>query len=245
MTTNRNNLVGTADLFAASYTVFRNNLKTYVLLGLLVALPYTLLSFLGQYYFGSNFNIDELKKDPNFVKLVVGYGVANLLAMVVTSLASLATIYFTHKQVSENYQTSLLNVLMTGFDKLLAFIWLSVLATAWMFGGFLLFIIPGVILMVRLSLWAYVLVVEELRGLDALVRSRSLVKGYTTEAFVRWFAVYSATLVMIALNYYFGPSAPKTLAVLLGIVTVFVAPFTLVYGYFLYSNFVTLKVSNK
>jgi len=63
-------------------------------------------------------------------------------------------------------------------------------------GGFLLFIVPGIILAVWFSLALYVLVSEDLKGMNALFRSKQLVSGYWSSVFGR---IILLTLVSFAI----------------------------------------------
>ncbi|MFT7645171.1 MAG: hypothetical protein ACI9BF_000845 [Candidatus Paceibacteria bacterium] len=56
-------------------------------------------------------------------------------------------------------------------------IWINILTALVTMGGFLLFIIPGIILSFYLYFAQYVFVKEGVRGIPALLRSRDLVKG--------------------------------------------------------------------
>lgn len=56
-------------------------------------------------------------------------------------------------------------------------VWVYVLAASATYGGFLLFIIPGIIVSFFVYLSQYVYVKEGVHGLDALLRSRDLIRG--------------------------------------------------------------------
>lgn len=70
-----------------------------------------------------------------------------------------------------------------GRNKLISYIWVSFLGGIIVFGGFLFFIIPGVIFGILFSMAAYVLICEGLRGGSALQRSKELVSGNWWEVF--------------------------------------------------------------
>jgi succinate dehydrogenase hydrophobic anchor subunit len=65
----------------------------------------------------------------------------------------------------------------------LFFVYLLTMLAVW--GGFVLFIIPGFILLISLYFSQYVFVVEEKRGMAALLRSRALVKGRKLSVFIK------------------------------------------------------------
>lgn len=58
-----------------------------------------------------------------------------------------------------------------------SFFFITILTTLIVLGGFLLFIIPGIILSITVFFGAYVFVHEDVKGMSALTRSRALVKG--------------------------------------------------------------------
>jgi hypothetical protein len=58
-----------------------------------------------------------------------------------------------------------------------AYLWLAILSGLVVWGGFLLFIIPGIALSLYLFLTQYTFVLEDKRGFDALNRSFNLVRG--------------------------------------------------------------------
>jgi len=64
-------------------------------------------------------------------------------------------------------------------------VWVNLLVTCITLGGFLLFIIPGIILSVAFSFALLLLVREDVRGLPALLLSRRLIKGYWWGVFLR------------------------------------------------------------
>lgn len=76
-----------------------------------------------------------------------------------------------------------------GAKKLLSFLWLAILMSAIIIGGFILGIIPGIILSVGFSLSVLVLFVENDKGLRALVKSWNYVRGY-------WWAVWGRSLFL-------------------------------------------------
>lgn len=70
-----------------------------------------------------------------------------------------------------------------------SFLWLGLLTTLVTMGGFLLLVIPGIIVSVYLYLAQYVFVAEGKTGMAAVLRSRELVRGY-------WLAVFSRLLLI-------------------------------------------------
>lgn len=103
----------------------------------------------------------------------------------------------------------------------------GVVASLVIIGGFLLFIIPGIIALVSLYLVLYVAVIENKTGMEALTRSRDLVKG-------RWWSVALVLLgfVIIALAVMMvtggnGGGSP---------IMIILTPISYVFGYVLYKE---------
>lgn len=71
------------------------------------------------------------------------------------------------------------------FQMFFPFIWVSGLAGLATLGGFVLFIIPGILLSIWLSFSPYVLFAENRQGTSALVASWHYVKGYWGAIFLR------------------------------------------------------------
>lgn len=88
------------------------------------------------------------------------------------------------------------------------YLWLSFVSGMIILGGFLLLVIPGIIWLVEFFFASWVLVVEDISGHKALVKSREYVKGYWWKVFGR---ILFLTLICFAFsaisslfNKYFG-----------------------------------------
>ncbi len=77
-------------------------------------------------------------------------------------------------------------------DRLAPLLWLALLSSAVVLVGLILFVIPGIYLLVALSVSVPVLMFEAISGPNALARSRELVSG-------RWWPTFGALLVGVVL----------------------------------------------
>src|SRR3989344_4397532 len=68
------------------------------------------------------------------------------------------------------------------FSKLLPVFWVNILTTLVVFGGYLLFFIPGILLSIWLAFSLIIASIEDVSGMDALVKSRE----YTRD---KWWAI--------------------------------------------------------
>jgi len=61
--------------------------------------------------------------------------------------------------------------------KIIPYWWLTIITGVLIFGGFLLFFVPGILLTIWFVLSSYVFVAEDKKGMSALLRSKQLVSG--------------------------------------------------------------------
>lgn len=138
------------------------------------------------------------------------------------------------------------------------FIWVSGLVTLATLGGFFLFIIPGILLSIWLSLSLYVLFAENRRGTSALVASWHYVKGYWGAIFWRGLFL-SLVILLISLVLAFVTSGPSILTALKSGVkpevsllsqlinlvfnNFFILPLSIIYPYGIYRSLKEIKTS--
>jgi len=124
---------------------------------------------------------------------------------------------------------SLREALAEGWKKLWAFLWLFSILGYVVAGGYLLFIVPGVIFTVWFIFSQYILATENIGGMDALLKSKAYVKD-------RWFDVFIRFLVIWAISTGVG------MVPFLGIILSFLfAPFTMIYSYLIYEDLKALN----
>lgn len=148
--------------------IIRDNQK--LLFGIMAVslIPAQLVLGLLRYYFA-------LEGQADMVAIVTAAG-AVLIGLPTYVLASAAA---THA-VANLYlsrPTSMGESYKRAFRRFIPMVLTSILQTLAIFGGFLLFIIPGILFGLWLALAQVVVVLEETSGVEALKRSRALMKG--------------------------------------------------------------------
>jgi hypothetical protein len=128
-----------------------------------------------------------------------------------------------------------------GWRKILSYWWVSFLAGFITVGGFFLLIVPGIIFAVWFSLAMFVLIAEDLKGMNALLKSREYVKGKWGSVFWRFFfigilstVIYLVVVFVLSLVPY-GEYAGQFA------IGLFLTPLTMTYGFLVYNNLKTLK----
>lgn len=107
----------------------------------------------------------------------------SVVAVVVGFLARLALL----DAIVENGEPTggVVGAYQKGWHILIPFAWISALMTITTLGGFFLFIVPGVLLSIWLSMSFYAFIIEGQRGVSALTASWHYVKGYWLPVFWR------------------------------------------------------------
>lgn len=86
--------------------------------------------------------------------------------------------------------------LKIGLQKAIPLFWIGILSSIIIYSGMIFLIIPGIILTIWFCLASYVLVYEDKRGMNALLKSRDLVKGYWWSVLWRMIVISGIGLII-------------------------------------------------
>lgn len=130
-----------------------------------------------------------------------------------------------------------------GWKKIFSYWWVSLLVGFIALGGFLLFIVPGIIFTIWFSLALFVLITEDLKGMNALLKSKEYVKGKFGS--VAWRLLFMGALSLIislvpTLIFYFV-KIPYGLDISKFIIGLFLTPLVITYSFLVYSNLKAMK----
>lgn len=120
-----------------------------------------------------------------FLSFVLGY----------FSSALLASLIYLMKERTNN--RSLSEIIGFGFKKGLSILWITYLFSFLVGGSTFLLVVPGIMFFIWFLFGQYIAVYENKKGMEALVNSRDLVKGYGWQIFLR---VFIFLLLMTVLN---------------------------------------------
>ncbi len=214
-TENTQKLAPISQLFAESYSLYKEHVTALVTL---VVAPLALLG------------LGELLSAHGSNLLGAALSILGFLLFVPSGIAMLLNLS-KGLRVPEAYRA--------GLALCIPAIWVSILMYFVMIGGFILLIIPGLILSVSLSFGLFVLVFENKRGLTALQQSREYVRGYWWAIVGRFLALLiPIEIVLVISTLIFGQEIGS---VVYFVIMIAVAPFYAVYYYKIYSNLVALK----
>lgn len=182
---------GAWSLAKESWTIFKKLWKKFLLLQLVQIVPNTLfllvaLPILGGAALraGLGGTAGPLGGIGTFAALLV---IVLILASLVASL--LVTIATLELAKDQNATTGVWTRIGDARKKFWGLLWVTILMTLAILVGYLVFIVPGIIIGVFLMLSPTVFVYEGVRGSGALKRSRELVRGF-------WWTVFARMLVI-------------------------------------------------
>ena len=143
---------------------------------------------------------------------------------------------------SANPNLGIKESLKQGWRKLIPYWWILFLQGIIIAGGYLLFIVPGIIFYVWFSLASYVFVAENVRGMDALLKSKEYIKGYWGNVFLRiLFLAIVAYLIDLLINLPFLITKQSPLNLLPALVNLIIIPVSIIYIYQIYSHLREIK----
>lgn len=199
-------LTGIGGLFEYSWGVFKQRALTLIPLQLMSVLLFVLIVAC---FGGAGYLISRALPSVGNAATAAG-GVIGAAAGFLVMNWVLAAFFF----AVVNDSLSIREALSAGRMWLWSFLWLNLLMSFIIMGGYLLFIIPGVIFTLWFSISPFVMAEEGETGMSAMLKSREYVKqdwpGVLLRLFVVWLVMMAVGMVPIAgvvLTYIFMPFA--------------------------------------
>lgn len=121
------------------------------------------------------------------------------------------------------------DALVNGWQRVSAFIWFFSISGFIITGGFLLFIIPGIIFLVWFAFGQFILADKNERGMNALLKSKAYVKGHWFEVFLSLFVVWIVS-AFIGIIPFIGP-----------FLAIAFMPFMMIFVNLIYEDLKTMK----
>ena len=168
---------------------------------------------------------------------LVGLGIIFIIAGIVLSLISYIAVIYIFKD-----NLSIGRAYRVASQRFFPYFWIIILSSLITLGGFILAVIPGIIFSVWFTLAPFILVVEDKRGLEAVLKSKEYIQGH-------WWAVLGRiivlTIVLLAVSFALLLPASligKEVADIVNVVLqIILLPFAFGFGYVLYKQFAALK----
>ena len=178
----------------------------------------------------------------SLVVILIAIIVGVILAIIVFSVFALATNKLVYN-IGEKKEGGIKSALAYGFNNFPSYILVMLISGILILVGLVFLIIPGIIIGVMLSMVAPVFILEENHKLNALKRSRELIRGYWWPVFGRLVLLSFISGVASSIRYVNPQVASLTL--LLSIIAIVINFILTYYGvayiYLVYKDLVRIK----
>jgi len=209
-------LISIGDLFERSFAIYKNNFWTFIkiisinILFFLIVLPFAIGFFL-------------VRNNIYASILLILVALICVLIIAVFAFWIKVSLIFVIKERGRNF--SVVQILKDSWPYLGSYAWISFLVGLVVVGGFILFIIPGIIFLVWFCFSTFILVFEGKKGTQALKRSKALVQGYWWSVVGRFLLVALVAAVISWIPF---------LGSLINLF--FTMPFMMIYAYLIYED---------
>ncbi|MBI2267833.1 MAG: hypothetical protein HYU80_00085 [Candidatus Blackburnbacteria bacterium] len=197
-------LPGPIELLKEAIGITRD--RFWTLVGIIL-IPSLLGILVGGIVVGGVFGIAALSSKSFLASIGLGIPLVILVvaALLVLQTWSYTALIFAIKDSKE--RIGVVESFRRGWDKVRSVLWVSALLSATILGGFLLLAIPGIIFVVWFVFAIYIVIAENEKGLNALLKSREYVRG-------RWWGVVwrLVAFTLIYLPVFLIPTVLLTLA---------------------------------
>lgn len=236
-------LVGPREMLNESLFMFKSRFKTLLGVALIPSLVIILLFIL----FGviGFFSLSFGSSIVNYLLIIVVCFL--FVAVIVLQFWGRAALIYAIKDGGENI--GIKESFRRGRVKIRQFFWVSILTGLVTMGGLLLFGIPGIIFSVWFSFAIFIVIEEDLRGMNVLLKSREYVRGYWWS--VWWRNLYLGGILMViglAFTFFEGLFSflnLQALGELVNLVNVVVSiiltPLATIYQFIIYKNLKEIK----
>lgn len=175
------------DLLKEAWNFYKTRLSTFIGITLIpiagmIILTMTIVAVLvGSGFFKTY--IPERSFVSGINPLLIIIFITSFIGIIILQLWSQAALLFAIKDSKENI--GIKESYRRGWHKIGSIFWVGLLSGIIVMGGYLLFIIPGIIFGIWFSIASMIVVVEGLGGMTAILKSKSYVSGYWWEVFWR------------------------------------------------------------
>ncbi len=239
-------LYGPIELLSGAWDVFRAKMSTFLLISIIPGIAMLLMGLFFGGMMALNLKSGVLSKafSPGIFlssKFLVPMILFFLVVMVVSVFSQVALVL----AAKDRGARRVVEYFKTAKDKIIPSLITGALFGLAMFGGLILLIIPGLIFGVWFSMWVFIVVFENLKGADALKRSKYYVSDYLLPVAWRGIAImllfFVASWIFAMISAPFGKNIPDLVG---SVLNLFFQPILVIYGYLLYENLKQLKGEN-
>lgn len=232
-------------IFGQAWTIYKQRLGTFLgVMAIPMLIMIAALAILsGAVFLGFN-QIYHYGSEAGGIGLFALSGILGILVLVVIVISQAwgqTALLYAIKDSQE--KIGIMESYRRGWHKIVSYWWVSLLVGLITIGGFLLLIVPGIIFAVWFSLAIFILIAEDLKGINALLKSREYVKGNWGGVFWRFFFITAVSLIisLVLVLIFSLLKIPFGSAISRFIIGLFLTPLAMTYSFLVYSNLKALK----
>jgi len=227
-----NSLPGVIDLLKESFVIYKSRFAVLLKIAIIPALCFLaiFLLSLGITYLNNNISII-------LTILLLPLSLASILPQFWSQIALIFAIKDSPENIDfkESYRRA--------WHKIGSYFWVGFLGGFITMGGFFLFVVPGIIFSIWFSFGSFILIAEDQKGMNALLKSKEYVKGKWWGVFWRFLAM-GLIFVLIGLilaPLFFFLKSQFLINFISWPISLFLGPFVLVYSFLIYKYLKTEK----
>jgi hypothetical protein len=230
-------LPGPGAMLQQAWDMFKTHWKT--LLGITLV-GWLLMAIIALIFFGSEILLSRNLQSPEVISPSgITFFIGLVLVFMIAIIQQAALVY----KVGVDNNAGIMQSIRGGLQRAAAFFIAGLLGGIAIILGFILLIIPGIIVLVWFALAGYVVVIEGASGIQGLQRSKELVKGYWWATFGRiLFWIIIAILVSIVTGLISSVSEPLG-SIVNSLISLLITPLAVIYMYLLYRSLKQIKGS--
>ncbi len=222
-------LAGVGVLMGRTWSTYTN--RFWILIGI------NILPFAFALLYGVFLGVSVIIDVPDSVVSIATFFL--VLILIVLSLWSQLSILYAIKDNDD--RIGVIESYRRGWKKLLSYWWIMILVTAVIMGGTILLIIPAILFAIWFSFAPCVLVTENIKGMDSLMKSKEYVRGKWWGVFGRVFVLLIPVLIFIVtvgvMLSSMGFKQDSTVYdLVMQVINLFIWPFVIAYSFSLYRS---------
>lgn len=246
-------LLSPLKLLSNAWQLYKSRWKTFLGIMIIPALCIIIIAFLlqvGIFWF-VGFSKDLIS--ASFVAGVATFFVGAVLflvlylAVIIIQLWSQVALIYAIKDSVENI--GIKESYRRGWHKIKSFFWVLILSSFIIMGGYMFFVIPGIIFTIWFIFTIYIVVVEDLKGMDAILKSREYIRNYWWSVFWRlsfmtlllFFISFILTSLSTLILVLAGDSLGTIINLPINIISFILAPLMVIYPFLIYNNLKEIK----
>jgi len=234
-------LPGATAIFGQAWNLYKQRLGTF--LGIMIIPMLVLIGFLALLAGGGFLGLTllSLKFAVGGIGVLIVLAIVFFVAIFISQAWGQTALLYAIKDSQE--RIGVIEAYRRGWHKIVSYWWVVLLVGSITMGGFLLLIVPGIIFSTWFSLAIFILIVEDLKGMNALLKSREYVKGKWGSIFWRFLFIGIISIIIslvpaLIFGFFKIPLGAQISRLVIGL---FLIPLVMSYSFLVYSNLKAVK----